>query len=490
MNIIKNFCGSAALRETIFSIRNIALITIGFVVSAYGADRETRLIYNDAVDAYNSGDMTNAAALLLPISADREMAVAAELLGAAEFKLAQSPDLATNQAARIERLSSAAAAFQKAMENGDVDERMERNLYRAISSLPQLREEKRLREAQDKHGKKPPQALLGEMLQGEREIIEGMKVAATNENAEAKIRAMEGYAEKQRALKDLWVAIRPAYTDPNVVTNEEMRASLSQQIDLAETMMDTISSSLEDIDIESAGARLTEAEHGVMGFWTMSAEPPALIAESIYNETNVVINPLMPRSALRDDSEVSYAMTRLFEERFPAWAEQYIAQEAQRAQQEGSTNPPSFTEENVAKINEHLETLKWFQEDNLKLTNRLERVEGAEEALSLLYKIQDLLPKNNGGGGAAGQPQANPQQGEQKQDSEQEQQEGEEQNQSESGEEEQKEEQQQEAEPTEDKPPEDVEEALRKALQREREHEADKERQRRHYPMPANTRDW
>jgi septal ring factor EnvC (AmiA/AmiB activator) len=209
-----------------------------------------------------------------------------------------------------------------------------------------------------------------------------------------------------------------------------------------------------------------------------------LIDEDILCETNVVESPLKPKWRTRDSGQTALALTTLFAERFPKWAENYIQQDAQRRQQEGSTNAPTFTEENVAKINELLEPLHWIQQDTCKQTNITEKVLGASEALDILYKIRDLLPKDGNGGGSS-QNQAQP---EQNQEQKQEQEQNQEQNQPQD----QKEEQQEKAAEEEKKEdtPQDVEEDLRRALQREREHEAEKQRQRREFPMSPNVRDW
>ncbi len=452
---------------------------------AFAASREAKLAYNQAVDAYNAGDITNASAILLPFTANKEIPIAAELFAASEFKRAADPQLATNLEERINLLSSSSSAFQKAIENGGDRERLERNLYRAASTIPALREEKRLKAIEEKYAQVQPGQLFSQMLQGHRANTEKAAAAFTNQNAKARIGSLEAIAAGEKELADIWVAARPILTDPNTVTNENMRAVFYETITTGEEAMKDFIAALEDAgDSEAAKEVSAKAENAVFGFWGLSADPPSLIAEGIYNETNVVISPLTPRNPLRDDSLTSFQMTRLFAERFPEWAKNYIAQEAQKQQQSGSTNPPSFTEENVAKINELIEPLMWIQGDNAKLTNKLERVTGAKESLNYLRQIQELLPKN--GGGSSGQPQAQ-QQPENQEQQEQNQDQNEDQNQQE------QQEQQQEAQPKEEEnrePPKDVEEALRKALQREREHEAEKERQRRAFPLPPNARDW
>lgn len=474
-----------------------ALLFIAFAPSLLLADnvvappqtstRDLRTAFNEAVDAYASGDITNAASILLPISNRRDFPQAAELYGAAEFAKAFDVAIATNALERVNHLSRAAAAFQTSLSGTPNDERQMRNLNRAIMALPALREEARIDAIMAKEGKTPPPQLIARMLNAQREIYEKQELLATNMNASLRIEGYEALSKKQRENSDLWVPLKPALTDPSVLTNEAHRAELERALNEMQGRMVRLEDSLADLG-EDATELVSLSENDLFGLWTMVAEPPALIDEDILCETNVVESPLKPKWRTRDSSQTALALTRLFAERFPKWAENYIQQDAQRRQQEGSTNAPTFTEENVAKINELLEPLLWVQQDTCKQTNINDRVLGAVESLELLYKIKDLLPKDGKGGGSS-QNQSQNQSGQQEQQQQEQQQNDENQDNSP---EDQEEQQQEEAagEERNEEPPPDVEEDLRRALQREREHEAEKQRQRREFPMSPNTRDW
>lgn len=470
----------------------LLLATPGFAESGepVATRRERRVAFNDALDRYRADDATNAAAILLPFSADRDFPEAAELYGASAFRLAYDPELATNASARIEWLSKASAGFRAALAAAPDDERRQRNLSRATAPIPALRREAHLLAVKEKFAQTPPQALVTQLLLGEREILERSAVLATNANAAARIAGLEALAARQRDASDICIALRPVLLDPAVITNEAQRAEAERHFDAMEGDMGAAAEALDDIDADGARSAAASAEDVAFAFWTAVAEPPALIDEDILCETNVVVAPLERKWPNRDDSATALALTGLFAERFPKWAEAYIQQDAQRRQQEGSTNAPSFTEENVAQIQELIEPLLWVQRDALGVTNMADKVGGAAEAHDMLLKIRDLLPKNPGG--ASGSPQAQPQpqqQNEQQQNEEQqnEQQQGQEQQEQE---EQQQEEEQKGAEEKDEEPPPDVQEALRKAVQREREHEAEKQRRRREYPMPPNSRDW
>ena len=454
--------------------------------------RDAKVVYNEAVDAYLAGDATNAASLLLPLSANPDFPAAAELYGAAEFKKSFDPVLATNAAERVELLSGAARGFRTALAKNAGDERLQRNLYRATSALPVLRETAHVDAVLARHAQEQPPQLIARMLGEQRAVAEALRTLATNRSAAARISGLESLATRQRLVGDMWIPLKPALTNPQAVTNEQQRAMVGQMVEEARSAMDRAAQALEDVDEAAAVEPLALAENAAFGFWFMTAEPPGLIDEGILCETNVVDSPLKPKWPLREDNATALALSKSFSERFPEWAKQYIAQDAQRRQQEGSTNAPSFTEENVAKINELMEQLLWLQDYNCKTTNVADRVSGAREALSFLYKIRDLLPKDGGGSSSADQQQQQQAQNQQqeKQDEKQDRQQQEQQENQQNEERQDEEQESKPAEESKDEPPPDVEEALRKALQREREHEADKQRQRREYPMPPNSRDW
>lgn len=457
---------------------------VSFTVEA--ASREKRVVYNEAVTAFESGDITNVTELLHPFSADKNFSEAAELYGAAVFRLAEEPDLATNTTERIKRLGDAAAAFQTALGSSPDDLRRQANLQRAIKDLPVLREEQRLKEITQKYEKVQPMQLIARMLQEEREILTKGKTQSTNQSAVVRISEFERLAKKQREVDDMWVVLRPSLADSNIVTNEEQRAMIVRFMDETQSAMQQSVHSFEDID-ESALIEAEKAENGVYSFWLMTAEPPALMQEGLQCESNVVVSPLAPRYPLRgDDSENALELSGAFADRFPAWAEQIMEQEAQMQQQGITNNAPSFTPNSLAEIGSLLESLIWLQRDNCKNTNRVDRIGGAEEACKKIERILELLPKP---------PQQNKQNNQQKQqEQQQEQQEQEQQEQQQeqedSAEEKNQESEEEVSESEENQPSEDVEEVLRQALQREREHEAEKQKQRKNFPMPAGARDW
>ena len=173
----------------------------------------------------------------------------------------------------------------------------------------------------------------------------------------------------------------------------------------------------------------------------------------------------------------------IFAQTFPAWAEEYIKNQAQAAAQSGETNAPAFTEENVAKINELMEPLMFILEDSAKFDgDAKQKIEAAREALPILEQIRDLLPKPP--------QQQNQQNQDQQQQQNQDQDQDQGQDQSQPQDQQEQEQPKEQPQPQQEETPQDVQEALRRAIQREREHEAEKQKLRREAPLPPNARDW
>jgi hypothetical protein len=179
----------------------------------------------------------------------------------------------------------------------------------------------------------------------------------------------------------------------------------------------------------------------------------------------------------RDSQAEALQLTRLFRERFPAWADQYI----QQAQTDTNMPPFTFTAEDKAKIEKLAEHVERLQSEVVeKKPPETERRVLQEQALKDLLEIRELLPK---------QPNQQQQQQQQQQDQ---QQQNQEQQQQEQEQQQEQQEQEQQPEPQEQKPepPQDVQELLRKALEREKEHEEEKKERMRKMPMVPGERDW
>jgi hypothetical protein len=212
--------------------------------------------------------------------------------------------------------------------------------------------------------------------------------------------------------------------------------------------------------------------------------PPAAIGEDLACQSNawLDVEAFNGRSWQQDALD----FTRAFRAKFPAWAQAY------EQQAQADTNKPPFTAEDQAKISAYATELEKLQIECCEKSLPPKQ----EQALELIRKIQELLPKDkNGGGQGQGQPPPQQQNDKDKQDQDkqngqnqqqqQEQQQDEGQNKEEdkkdesAGEEQQKDEKDQE-----------LEAILKKAQERNEEHEAEKKARMRKAPLPPNERDW
>jgi Ca-activated chloride channel family protein len=444
----------------------------GFLSAARGADMEESETYryNAAYAYYRAKDLDKASETLRPLlTSKKNGARAGELLGKLLMEKAKEKG-AEDPAAKAEALEEAASGFQRALRDTPKDERRNRNLTRSVSPLPEARETAHIGKVMKEHGQTSPDQLMGTMLAEQRAILEASYPAFTNE-APLLISTCEALAQRQEKQADLWIPLKQHMLQ--AVTNQQQQAQFAQQIELARDSMKGATAALQDLMPEAA-SDTAQVEPLVYAFWKAVAMPPAAIDEDILCQSNAIQKINARYLENRDTQAEALPLTKLFRERFPAWAKQY------QQQAQADTNMPPFTAEDQAKIEEIAAHTEKLQAEILeKKPSESERRVLQQQALKNLFEIRELLPKQKGQGQ---QQQQQNQQQQQKQDQQQQQQE---QKQEEKKEEkqEQKQEQQKEA-------PKDVQEMLRRALDREKEHENDKKEKMRKIPMSPSERDW
>ncbi|MDD3584887.1 MAG: VWA domain-containing protein [Kiritimatiellae bacterium] len=446
-----------------------------FLSAARGADLQEaeEYRYNAAYAYYTAQDMTNAVQTLRPLLASRKSgARAGELLGLILMEQASAEGAGEDPQAKAKALEEAAVAFQRALRDTPQDERRDRNLTRAVAPLAEARENAHIAEVLEKHGQTPPDQLLGTLLAEQRALLEESATLHTND-APTLIAKAEALAERQQQQADLWIPLKQQMLQ--AVTNAQQQAMVAQQIELARDSMKGAAVALEDLLPEAAN-ETAQIEPLVYNFWKAVAPPNAAIDEDILCQSNALHNLKLKYLETRDSQAEALQLTRLFRERFPAWADQYI----QQAQTD--TNMPPFTAEDKAKIEKIAEHADKLQAEVVeKKPPETERRVLQEQALKDLLEIRELLPK-----------QPNQQQQQQQQQQQDQQQQNQEQQQQEQQQEQEQQQQEQQPEPQEQKPepPQDVQELLRKALEREKEHEEEKKERMRKMPMVPGERDW
>ena len=448
-----------------------------------------RYRYNAGLALYEAGDFEGASGILLPLLSVAKMPEAAELYGAAQFKISAGALASTNALAKAEALERSATGFQEACRNSPEDDRSMRNLSRAVANIPAVREQAHIEKVLADHGKTPPPQLISKMLLEQRSISERARDMFTNSNAAVMIDGLEALSKRQADNNDLWIPLKAALVDSKVITNEQQRAEIAMRIEQTRDKMKEASDGLADL-VPGAMEPIALSEENVYLFWKMMADPPGLNAEAILAETNNFVHPSEPRSRFMTDAQDALQLTTLFSDRFPEWAKQVIQQ------RQADTNAVPFTEADASKIVELTKGLLWLQKDTVEHPNAKDKGKSASlEALRILHQIRDLLPKDRNQNQQQNQQQQ--QQSPKEQPQNQPQDKPDQKNQQQEQQPEKSE--QQEQKPEEKKPqaksaekevPKDVQEALRRAIEREKEHEADKKRRMRNFPMAPSARDW
>ena len=380
-----------------------------------------------------------------------------DLEAGVRWRLANSgavPDLAG--------IEAAASAAREAWAVSPEDGRLMGNYLRVASGLPGLRRKAFLRGALEREQGTAPDQLADRFLG----LVRGAGVRAEGlyTNAPGALIALsEGLAGEVREGAGMLYALRQKVFENPQVTNESVRAVASKVFGDLDAGLERAACLLEDLDPESLGV-VSGLEAGAYPIWQAVASPPSLVGEDVLVQSNAL---LRARSVSRNrpDQEAAAELTKLFIERFPAWAEQ--AAQSRAAQ----TNLPPFTLEDRNRIRQ-------LAAETLPLQTH-PTAENQAKALANLLEIQRLLPKDPSNDSPQPNPQSTPQpnpSGESKQPPP-----------------EQGSNQPPQKEPTSDPqskqpPPSETDNLLRQALEREREHR-DAKRQRARPASPAS-RDW
>jgi hypothetical protein len=431
--------------------------------------------WNQGVDCYRAGDVTNALRVLKPLMLSKTHgARAAEVVA----KLAHEKGDA----------EEAAAAAQIALRAAPDDAKANRNFTRATDGLLEARETKRINDVLKATQGQDPGALLLAATQDARRLFAESAAYRTNAPARA-VALADRYAAAAAKLADTWIPVRQAITQS--VTNEEQAATILQQIEQAEAKTKAAARALGDLD-ESAYATLSDVEHDFTRFLKLAILPPAAMDEDLVAQSNAWMDVEAFNGRGWQQDALDY--TRAFRSKFPMWAKMY------EQQAQSDTNMPPFTAEAQAKVS----ALATELEKKQLATAEKPLPPEQEAAVRIIEQIRELLPKNPNGGGQNQQQQQNQQnqnnQNQQSQSSDQQQ------NQD------QQQDQQNESDPrqTEDpqNPPQDdgkgdeekeeepsreeqeLEATLKKAQERNDEHEAEKKARMRKAPLPPNERDW
>lgn len=434
--------------------KSIALTLVAFLTfMVEGASgRSDAEVWNEGVDYYRSGDVTNALRVLRPLMLTRSHgARAAEVVAKLELERGNNEE--------------AANAAQIALRANPNDAKANRNYTRAVDGLAELRETRLINDVLAQHQGADPSVLMMGATKESRMLMDAIAGYRTNDAVKAVALADE-LSGRALELSNLWLPVKVAICQ--AVTNEEQAATIVAQVDQARERTRLAARQTADMEPE-AYSTMADVEHDCTRFLKMTILPPEAIGEGMESQSNAWTNA--ERLNGRDWQQEALDYTRAFRAKFPAWARAY------EQQAQNDTNSAPFTAEDQAKISVMATELEKLQMEGLESGDKSIQ----KRALEMIGEISDLMPKsksNQPNPAQDGTPQQNDQ-GDGQQNGEQEQQ-------SEAADKEDGEAQYAE-QPEDDK---EIEAILRKAQERSDEHEADKKARMRKSPLPPNERDW
>lgn len=426
--------------------------------------------WNEGVEYYRAGDVTNALRVLRPLLLSRTHgARAAEVVAKLEFEKGD--------------LEEAASAAQIALRAAPDDPKANRNFTRATDRLPAVREEEHLKAVLKAAEGKDPGALLLAATKDCRALMAESGTYRTN-RAEKAVALADALSKRAERLADAWIPVRELIAQS--VTNEEQAATISAQVDAARKKTKESAQKLGDLDPE-AYPLLSDAENDFTRFVKLTVMPPAAMEEDLVAQSNAWMDVDAFNGRGWQQEALDY--TRAFRAKFPAWAKAY------EQQAQSDTNKPPFTAEDQAKVSALATELEKLQIGCVDKSLPPDQ----EESLRIINEIRELLPKDKSGGGQSqqqqqknNQEQQNQQQ--QKQNDQQQNQQNQDQQQDQNNGQDEKDDQQkddQEGDEGEENPEDqEIEAVLKKAQERSDEHEAEKKARMRKAPLPPNERDW
>ena len=426
-------------------------------------------VWNEGVEYYRAGDVTNALRVLRPLILTKSHgARAAEVVAKLEYEKGN--------------LEEAANAAQIALRAAPDDAKANRNFTRATDRLPAIREEEHLKAVLKAAEGKDPGAMLLAATKDCRALMAESGAYRTN-RAEKAVVLADALSKRAERLSDSWIPVRELIAQS--VTNEEQAATISAQIDAARKKTKEAAKKLGDLDPE-AYPLLSDAEHDFTRFVKLTVMPPAAMDEDLAAQSNAWLDVEAFNGRSWQQDALDY--TRAFRAKFPAWARAY------EQQSQSDTNKPPFTAEDQAKVSALATELEKIQLGCVDKSLPPEQ----EKALEIINEIRELLPKDpNGGGQNQQQQQKNDQQqnqNQQQQQQNQDQQQGQRQQQDEQQDQGDDKNDDNRDEPDEgdqqDAEDQEVEAVLKKAQERSDEHEAEKKARMRRAPLPPNERDW
>jgi hypothetical protein len=344
-------------------------------------------LWNEGVDQFLAGDVTNALRTLRPLTLSRSHgARAAEIIAKIEYDASR----AEGAADPLSHLEEAARAAQIALRANPGDPRANRNFTRATDAIPSLRETKRINAAIAAAKDKDPAAAIRGGMTVARALLAGLDEPATNGPAAAISRA-DAAAARADAISDIWIGVKEVLVQA-AATNEQAAADISAAADKARAKCLEAATLLGDMNPD-ARYPLAEAEQEFTVFHKLLVLPPEAMQTDLLCQTNAWIDAAEECGRPWQNEALDY--TRSFRAKFDRWAEEY------QTRASSDTNMPPFSAEARAEVASLAEKLEAIQAECAATPLPPKQ----EEALAIIRRILELLPPEKGGGGQSQQQQ-------------------------------------------------------------------------------------
>lgn len=453
-------------------MKSLVICLLSFVLLARADETSVTdgEVWNEGVEYFRNNDVTNALRVLRPLMLSKTHgARAAEVVAKLEYDRGN--------------LEEAAGAAQIALRAAPEDAKANRNFTRATDGLPEARETRRINAILQAAQGKDPGAMLLAATKDARQLMAEAGSYRTNAPARA-VALADALAKRAEKLADTWIPVREVIAQS--VTNEEQAATIIQQISEAQTKTKGAAKELGDLG-EGGYAAMSDVEHDLTRFLKLTVMPPAAVDEGLLSQSNAWQDVEDFNGRKWQQDALDY--TRAFRSKFPAWAQAY------EQQAQSDTNKPPFTKEAQDRISALATELEKLQ---IECCSKA-LPPSQEKAIDILNEIRELLPKDNSSQSSqqSQQPQSPQDQNRQQQNQDRQQQ-----NQNQDQQSDQKQDQDPNRQQDQDKPDDqnrqeeekeedqELEATLKKAQERNDEHEAEKKARMRKAPLPPNERDW
>ena len=261
-------------------------------------------VWNEGVEYYRAGDVTNALRVLRPLMLSKTHgARAAEVVAKLEYDRGNQDE--------------AAGAAQIALRAAPEDAKANRNFTRATDGLLAARETKRINDILKAAQGKDPGAMLMDATKEARTLMTEAGGFRTNAPVRA-VALADALSKRASAIADTWIPVREVIAQS--VTNEEQAATILQQIEQAQAKAKKAVKEFGDLD-GNAFASMSDVEHDFTRFLKLTVMPPAAIGEDLVAQSNAWQDVAGVSGAEWQEDARGYA--RAFRAEFPAWAQTY-----------------------------------------------------------------------------------------------------------------------------------------------------------------------